>query len=360
MAAAGLGIEVSSGFELSAALAIPCREILFNGPGKTDDELRLAYQNRERVTLLLDSVGELQRLADILKGGPVRGPDLKVGIRVRSARQGIWNKFGTPLGDLRGMLEKALGVKGIAPCGIQFHTSWNLDPAPQAAMIREIGAYIRSKLPRRYWRHLDFLDIGGGFWPEQGEWLNPRNTLKGRLRGCLDPEARFEMRHYYRKAKPLADFAREISSAVSLQGPPLCGMEVRMEPGRWISTPSMHILLTAIDKKDSRTVITDGGTNILGWERPLEEFIPVINLSKPALKERPLNIFGSLCTPHDIWGTSFFGSGLMQGDILLIPDQGAYTYSLRQSFIKPRSRVIRYDGATLEEAEKEETAGTQL
>jgi hypothetical protein len=38
----------------------------------------------------------------------------------------------------------------------------------------------------------------------------------------------------------------------------------------------------------------------------------------------------------------------------VIPDQGAYTYSLRQSFIKPRARVIRYDGNALKEVEKEE------
>ena len=73
------------------------------------------------------------------------------------------------------------------------------------------------------------------------------------------------------------------------------------------------------------------------------------------LKERALRIFGSLCTPHDVWGTSIFGNGTYPGDVLVIPDQGAYTYSLRQSFIKPRSRVIRYDGKSLEKVEEEET-----
>ncbi len=117
----------------------------------------------------------------------------------------------------------------------------------------------------------------------------------------------------------------------------------------------MHILLRVLDKKGSRTVITDGGTNLLGWERPLAEFIPVINLSKPSFREETTRVFGSLCTPYDIWGYSLFGEGICAGDILVIPDQGAYTYSLRQSFIKPRARVIRFDGMALEEVEKEET-----
>jgi diaminopimelate decarboxylase len=129
-------------------------------------------------------------------------------------------------------------------------------------------------------------------------------------------------------------------------------MEVWVEPGRWISTPAMHILLQVIDKKNRGTVITDGGISMLGWERPLSEFIPVVNLSRPSVREIRKNIFGSLCTPDDIWGFSVFAAGIETGDILLIPDQGAYTYSLRQSFIKPRSRVVRFDGRHLEEVEK--------
>jgi diaminopimelate decarboxylase len=115
----------------------------------------------------------------------------------------------------------------------------------------------------------------------------------------------------------------------------------------------MHILLKVIDKKDPKTVITDGGTNLLGWERPLTEYIPVINLTRPSLKERAVKVFGSLCTPHDIWGMSVFGDTVEEGDILLVPDQGAYTYSLRQSFIKPIARVVQCDGKGLKEVKKE-------
>jgi diaminopimelate decarboxylase len=80
----------------------------------------------------------------------------------------------------------------------------------------------------------------------------------------------------------------------------------------------------------------------------------VINLSRPSLKEIPVRVFGCLCTPLDIWGTSCFGREVLPGDILLIPDQGAYTYSLRQSFIKPIARVVRFDGSSLTEAQPEQ------
>jgi diaminopimelate decarboxylase len=65
-----------------------------------------------------------------------------------------------------------------------------------------------------------------------------------------------------------------------------------------------------------------------------------------------------LCTPLDIWGMSVFGEGIEKGDILMVPDQGSYTYSLRQSFIKPIARVIRFDGASLAESQPEHTFNT--
>jgi diaminopimelate decarboxylase len=355
---AGMGLDVSSGFELSMALFTGCGKILFTGPAKTDEELTLAIQNRSKVTILLDSHSELQRLSVLMKrGGKKRYPTpLKMGIRVRPKQESLWNKFGVPLRELSGFMKKAMEVKGVEPCGIQFHTSWNLGPEAQVSMIREIGSHIHLRVPRDLWKTLKFIDIGGGYWPEEGEWLNPQNTFKGQLLSLVDPASLIRRKRYFKEAKPIDHFAREIAEELARQGSPMKDLEVWTEPGRWISTPSMHVLLRVVDKKNSRTAITDGGTNLLGWERPLAEFIPVINLTHPSLREHPSRVFGSLCTPHDVWGTSIFGEGIEEGDVLLIPDQGAYTYSLRQSFIKPRARVIRYDGKLLEEAAAEEKA----
>jgi diaminopimelate decarboxylase len=203
-------------------------------------------------------------------------------------------------------------------------------------------------------KSLKFLDIGGGFWPEEGEWLNSQNTLWGRGIQIVDPGYEFGPEHYYRKACSIEEFAVQISEAVLQMGPPLNSLEIWMEPGRWLSHSAMHILLRVVDRKGEDTVITDGGTNLLGWERPLSEFVPLINLSRPSLTECRVRVFGSLCTPLDIWGYSVFGDDVRVGDILVIPDQGAYTYSLRQSFIKPKARVIHYNGESLKEVEKEE------
>ena len=102
----------------------------------------------------------------------------------------------------------------------------------------------------------------------------------------------------------------------------------------------MHLLLTVIDRKTEDLVITDGGTNAVGWERFEHDYFPVLNLSRPALRENACAIMGSLCTPHDVWGYAYWGARIEPGDILLIPNQGAYTYSLRQHFIKALPKVV--------------------
>jgi diaminopimelate decarboxylase len=350
----GHGLDVSSGLELSMALSLGCRSIIFSGPGKTDPELTLAIQNRDRVTLLMDSAGELERVSRLVQDSEMGNVPLKVGFRLTGRHHGAWGKFGVPPEQLGVIFRKALSLKGLDPQGIQFHTSWNMGPEAQVQMIETVGACVRD-LPEDIGSRLKFLDIGGGYWPESGEWLNPQNTWKGRLVQALDSDYRFKPKHYYCPAKPLDEFARKISRAVQSQGKPLADLEIFMEPGRWISTPAMHVLVQVVDKKEATVAITDGGINLLGWERPLSEFIPLINLTRPSLREFPVKVFGPLCTPLDIWGTTLFGEGVEKGEILLVPDQGSYTYSLRQSFIKPIARVVRFDGTSLSEAQLEQT-----
>jgi diaminopimelate decarboxylase len=350
---AGHGLDVSSGVELTMALSLGCRNILFSGPAKTEPELNLAIQNRDKVTLLIDSAGEMERLSRLVQELDLGAVPLKVGFRLRGQHHGIWGKFGIPPERFADLFNRALMVKGLDPRGIQFHTSWNMGPEAQVKMIERVGACVKA-LPESSRSHLKFLDIGGGYWPERGEWLNPQNTMSGKFLQILDPDSQFKPRHYYHPAKPLEYFAREISIAISSQGKPFSDLEIFMEPGRWLSTQAMHVLLRVIDKKEATVVIADGGINLLGWERPLFEFTPLLNLTRPSLREFSVRVFGNLCTPLDIWGTSLFGEGVENGDILLVPDQGSYTYSLRQSFIKPIARVVRYDGTSLFEAQPEQ------
>lgn len=332
----GMGLDVSSGIELAMALETSAKNIVFSGPGKTDSELRLAIENADKVTVLTDSFGELARLKKLLhKSATI----LRIGVRLTTNPAGLWRKFGILPEQLAEFCNETLKDPNIAFQGLQFHTSWNLTPQANVNFIQYLGTTLNS-LPTTILDKIRFIDIGGGFWPPQGEWLQPAgmkacnfNNAPGSI-----PSSPFD--HYRLPACSIEEFADEISNAVRKHIHNLISCRICTEPGRWICNDAMHLLLSVVDKKGDDLVITDAGTNTVGWERFENDYFPVINLSKPALKERACSVLGSLCTPHDVWGYSYWGEEIREGDILMIPTQGAYTYSLRQNFIKPLPQVV--------------------
>jgi diaminopimelate decarboxylase len=331
----GLGLDVSSGLELKGALTTGCQRIIFSGPGKTDAELDLAAANTESVAVLIDSFGEFERLERIARR---RNVEVRAGVRLTNEEKGPWRKFGVSLADLELFMEKAETTHHVRLCGLQFHTSWNLTPGAQVAFLHRLGRQLGA-MNRRRIKAIEFLDIGGGYWPSLGEWVRFSATPEGRLIQSVLPDTRSPDRYRF-PSEPIEVFAREIGGALREHVFPHIRCNVFAEPGRWLVNDSMHILLTVVDKKAEDLVIVDGGTNIVGWDRFETDYFPVINLSRPSLIERSCFICGSLCTPQDVWGYGYFGDTIEQGDILMIPSQGAYTYSLRQQFIKPLAKVI--------------------
>jgi diaminopimelate decarboxylase len=338
---AGLGLDVSSGEELKLALGCGAQSILFSGPGKSNDELELAAESARRVTVLCDSENELERLAHIARR---IGTVVRCGVRLTTDETGIWRKFGIPLSRLSRVFHRARAYPSLRLCGVQFHLSWNLSPDNHTVFLARLGAAIRT-LDKQTQSVIEFIDIGGGFWPPQGEWLQGSATPEGRLQHELLSVVRTTSQHYRLPAVSIEDFAHHIAQAIRTQIYPDISCCIYMEPGRWICNDAMHVLLTVADRKSQDLVITDGGINIVGWERFESDYCPIINLSRPALMERECLVAGSLCTPHDIWGYGYFGEEIRRGDVLLVPHQGAYTYSLRQQFIKPIPEVcILKDG----------------
>lgn len=315
----GFGLDVSSGVELSVALELGASSIIFSGPGKTIQELALAAQHPDRVLILLDSIGEAKRLTSVLEEKQTRMP---VGLRLNNNPQGLWRKFGVLPEHLLSAFKEIETLGRLDFQGLQFHSSWNLNPDRQTAFIKKLGE-ILSSMPKQFLDAVKFIDIGGGYWPAQGEWLlsnMPQNYI-------IDPGVSIDL------------FAKELSSAIKAHILPLIQCRICFEPGRWICNDAMHILIQVVDCKEKDLVITDAGGNTVGWERYETDYCPVLNLTRPSLSEKKCHILGSLCTPHDVWGYGYFGSGIKENDILMIPAQGAYTYSLRQQFIKPIPRV---------------------
>ncbi len=332
----GFGLDVSSGTELQMALALGAADVVFSGPGKTKSELLLAAYHADRVVVLLDSFHELERLEEAAATMQRR---VRAGVRISVDPKGLWRKFGICLEDLPAFWQKAQTCNWVDLQGIQFHSSWNMGPERQVAFIGKLGGNLAA-MPADFLQALSFIDIGGGYWPPEGEWLQEAGTTAGMVRKAMGMPVNSAEIHFWNEAQPIEVFAREIASAVRTHIFPVAKCRICLEPGRWICNDSMQLMMTVVDKKAPDLVITDAGTNAVGWERFEVDYFPILNLSRPAVQEHPCMVLGSLCTPHDVWGYSYWGTGLEEGDILLIPMQGAYTYSLRQEFIKPLPGLV--------------------
>jgi diaminopimelate decarboxylase len=331
------GLDVSSGVELEMALGLGARKIVFSGPGKTKGELNLAAENHGFVTVLMDSFNELEKLEKV---AAEKGVIISTGVRLTTMSRGLWKKFGIPLKDLKTFWEAAESCEHIRLKGFQFHTSWNMGPEAQIRFIHKIGRAV-SDLSEKTRRKIHFVDIGGGYWPEQGEWLTGEGIPEGNLRKALGIDPGSPKRHFHLPSNPIEAFAKSIAAAIQKSWSGLMSCTICFEPGRWICNDAMHLFLSVLDRKGDDIVITDAGTNAVGWERFETDYCPVLNLSRPSIEEKRCYILGSLCTPHDVWGKTYFGEDIEPGDLLMIPCQGAYTYSLRQEFIKPVPRVIK-------------------
>lgn len=337
----GFGLDVSSGRELEIALAEGVSKILFNGPGKTMSELELALKHRSTVTVNIDSFTELKKLGELTQK---KKKTIRAGVRIFTALQDSWTKFGIPLEELEAFWNAAKKYQGIRLEGIQFHLSWNIDTEAYRAVIQKIGAYLK-KCSRTMRNSIKFIDFGGGFFPDRTEgfypwtahypWNSPLGKIVKETNHYLRKKTQFTDKYYITETLSLETYAQTIAEAFRLYIEPIMRCEYYAEPGRIICNNAMHIILRIVDVKKPNHVIVDGGVNIVGWEYGEHFYFPLVNLTHPSLREITSTVYGPLCTPHDVWGYYCYAGKMCEDDVIAVPYQGAYRYVLAQNFIKP-------------------------
>lgn len=338
----GFGLDVSSDRELDRAERLGATSLLFSGPAKTEADLRrFAAGSGERI-VMFDGFGELARAG---RAAASLGKPLTAGVRVFTTVHGSWNKFGIPLAELGRFFTAADNTPGVNLNGIQVHLSWNRNPSPYIAVIREIAAALREHLSPERRARLKFIDLGGGCKPHALEAGFPHDNPLGSLYRTADEhfgqDTHFGLPYCRKESVPLEDYAAAMGNTFAEDLGTWFAGEIFTEPGRIVSTYAMHLALRVVDIKRADLAILDGGINMVGWEKYLHIHAPILNLTQPAVTEIPMKLAGSLCDPEDMWGERLHGAGLAEGDLLLMPHQGAYTFGTAQNFIRRIPPVLR-------------------
>lgn len=342
----GEHLDASSRRELALALQAGARGIVYTGPAKTEGDFADILRHHERITVNLESERELRLLSRM---AAEQGVKVRCGLRVHTGGQRGWTKFGLPLAELAPFFRMARSLPGIDFCGIHFHISMNKTPERYVQTLTELATYAEDRFSPEERAAFRYLDMGGGFFPQSFEGVyawNPEQKM-GYFSGEDHLEAifadRFRPRYTPVLAEPIGSFARSIAGVFRERlSPALPEIGLFAEPGRYVCHSAMHLLLTLVDLKDPQKGIADGGNNMVGWEKhQFFNYTPLFNLTHFSMeREIPFLLYGSLCTPDDVWGYYLYCADAAEGDTICMPYQGAYTYTLAQEFIREIPAVV--------------------
>lgn len=317
------GFEVASRAEADAARSALLAtgrspRLLAAGPAKTPALLAALLDGGTEV-VHVESPLELARLSAVARA---RGRTVRVGLRVNPAAVGVRGTlamggrpapFGIPEPDVPEVLALARSLPGLDVIGFHVHAvCGNRDARAHAAYVAWCLDWA-ARTAREHRVDLRWVDVGGGL----GVAYGGEDPLDLDLLGA----------ELHRLAPP-------------------AGVEVALEPGRWLAADCGWYAAQVVDVKHSygtAYVLVRGG--IGGFALPgTEDFpfpltvLPVedwpAGLPRPELRDGPVTVAGELCTPEDVLVRGVVVDRVRAGDLVVIPQAGAYGWEFAlQSFL---------------------------
>ncbi|MFE5243944.1 MULTISPECIES: decarboxylase [unclassified Streptomyces] len=322
--------EISSTGELAAALeaGYAGRDVLYTGPGKTYEELRTALESGVRL-FSAESLGDLRHIGGAAcELGVTADCLLRINSATGSAGTGIRmtgkpTQFGIDSETVPELAEQLRDVPGTDIVGLHLFSQSNA--ADEEALLGEFRHTITAaaRIQEELGIPLRLLDIGGGF-------SVPYATAGERAR-------------YPGLAAGLAEALDEAFPAWR-EGSP----KVAVESGRYLVGDSGTLVAGVSNVKVSRGqkfVILDTGINSFGGMSGLGRLLPVtVQVAVGAETERA-TLAGPLCTPGDLLGRQVEVPLLTEGDIVTVPNAGAYgpTASLLMFLGRPAPTEVVLD-----------------
>jgi len=321
----GMGLDVASIRELNIALKAGAEKIVYYSPAKSGNDLKYALKHADRVRIHIDSFSELHLLGKLTSKLKIK---IEVGIRIHTPAHGLWTKYGISLQSLRKFWEEASKYPFLKLNGIHFHQSRNKTVSFYVNTIRDLANYLKENFTSDQLKSVALVDFGGGFEHCESE-------------GVIVQKGLHWPKYKIPKNITIEEYARAIGNSIKKYFDPIINATYLSEPGRYICNNAMHIVLSVSDIKDKENCILNGGVNMVGWQRFEKEYFPLVNVTHPSKTERKCRMWGNLCTTWDIWGYYYHGSKLQEKDVIVVPYQGALTYSLAQTFINDIPAVYK-------------------
>lgn len=320
----GSWAEVVSRFEYEKARknGVDPSKILFNGPDKTDDDLKTAIENNSPIHI--DHLDELYRLTEIAS---TSGKKPRVAIRVNmdTGIYPMWDRFGFNYenGQAWDAVNKIMAGGKLNLVGLHCHIgTYMLTPSAYGVAAAKLSELALS-INKQYGHMITYLDMGGGFCS--------KNTLKGALIPGSD------------SVPNIQDYAEVITTAILNAGfQPEDLPYLYLETGRALVDDAGFLLGSVISNKrlsdGRRATIMDFGVNIMFtsfWYdhkiSPAQEF---------GQHTEDTILYGPLCMNIDVIRENITLPPLKPGDQVVVHHMGAYNITQSMQFISLRPAIV--------------------
>ncbi len=323
----GAWAEVVSAFEFEKALSLGVNgaNILFNGPEKSEDDLKLAIEHN--ACIHIDHFDELYLLIKVTRELDKKA---RVAIRVNldAGIYPIWDRFGFNYenGEAWNAINRIMLAEKLDFIGLHTHIGTYIMSANAYAVAASKLANLYMATHRKFDHWLKYIDLGGGF--------ASKNTLKGAYMPGSETCPSFD------------EYAEAISNALISSEIPHENLPVLfLETGRALIDDAGYLLTTVLANKRSthgrRTMVIDAGVNLLftSFWYNLGVF-PTRQLSQH-LEES--TIYGPLCMNIDVIRDAINFPQVKTGEKLVIERVGAYNMTQWMQFITFRPNVVMID-----------------
>lgn len=327
LAAEGAGADVVSAGELQRAIlaGVSPDKVVFSGVGKSDTELELALslsigqinvescEELERLSILAASSGRVAKV--VLRVNP----DVDAGTHAKITTGLADNKFGVAYDRAPELYTLAGRLPGIEPLGFAVHIGSQInDPGPFRTAYGRVAALVRHV--RAAGQMVSRVDCGGGLG------ISYRNEVEG------SPQA---LAHSIRVT--LGDL----------------GVELLVEPGRWLVAPAGVLLSQVVRVKKSALdvapfVVLDTAMNDLLRPSLYDAWHGVVPLSAHDAVQptSPAHLVGPVCETGDTFARDRVLAELQVGSRVAILDTGAYGAVMSSTYnARPLAAQALVDGA---------------
>ena len=324
MAEGGAGADVVSGGELRRALlaGVPASRIVFSGVGKQAAEL-LAAAEAGIAQVNVESAEELAMLSAVAAaaGRTVAvalriNPDVDAGTHAKITTGRADNKFGIGLPEAAELYAHAATLPGLRPVGLALHIGSQIaSMAPYRAAFARVAGLVRAL--RAAGQGVTRLDCGGGLG------IRYRDEAEGSpaaLAGVIQAE---------------------LGSL---------GLDVMIEPGRWLAGPSGLLLASVVLTKITgarRFTVLDAAMNDLLRPAMYDSWHGMVPVSAvDALAPvHPTDVVGPVCETGDTFARQRVLPALGNGALVAILDTGAYGSVMSSTYnARPMAAQVMVDG----------------